>query len=382
MKIRYFRFFTPLLFLWGSAHAAEPPAAEATEKPAEQVSAVEPIEPPFPADMEAVTPFPDAADTPEMRMRKSMVADAGVPERNRGDVPFPDRTNYTGNEGTKANAPAAQRQTNQRNSRQQEPLLTTSEALDELVAPISPEDISRILQKRDGLSAALAQPVINSVPRTSSQVIDLSDGSSMPVIRVAAGRPTYIVFQDITGAPWPLAETPVNSAGNARYFVRWFKGTPTVLVQPLITYGNGDLGVMLKDLPVPVSLVLANAEPMSAEKTHIYDSRVTLRIPKRGPLAPRHSITSIAKIALSDPELQSLLDGIPPADSVRLKTDNGRVSAWKRSNKLYIRTALESKTQFSKTLSSADGMHVYEMELSPFIALTDKNDTITVKVEL
>lgn len=77
-----------------------------------------------------------------------------------------------------------------------------------------------------------------------------------------------------------------------------------------------------------------------------------------------------------------MLDGIAPDDATRLKTDNPQVKAWRRGDKLYLRTTMESKTQFSKTLSSADGTHVYEMELSPFVALMQQGSTVTVKVEL
>lgn len=168
----------------------------------------------------------------------------------------------------------------------------------------------------------------------------------------------------------------------ATVFVRSYTNTPIVLVQPLVSYGNGDIGVLLKDLPVPISIVLANVEPDAVDKTYKYDSRINIRIPRRGPLAPKYSITSIAKIGLSSPELQSLLDGIPPSDAIRLKTDNSLVSAWRRADKMYLRTSMESKTQFSKTLSSADGTHVYEMELSPFVAMMQSGSTVTIKVEL
>ncbi|WP_407215190.1 DotH/IcmK family type IV secretion protein [Enterobacter hormaechei] len=71
-----------------------------------------------------------------------------------------------------------------------------------------------------------------------------------------------------------------------------------------------------------------------------------------------------------------------PIDASKLKTDNKRVSVWRRADKLYVRSVLESRTQFSKTLSSADGTHVYEMEISPFITMMEQGSTITVKVEL
>ncbi|EIK1334807.1 hypothetical protein LJV55_003249 [Salmonella enterica] len=287
---------------------------------------------------------------------------------------FPDKTAY--GPGTTDGSSSA------RSGSSQQEVMTTKQALMEKISPVSPDVIKEALSNRDKFSASLNQSVINSVPRSSSQTISLSPGASQPVVRVAPGRPTYIVFEDISGSPWPLAANVINSGGDNRFYVRSFTDTPIVLVQPLVTYGNGDIGVLLKDLPVPITIVLANTEPNASDKTFVYDSRINLRIPRRGPLAPLHSITSISKIALSSPELQSMLDGIAPADATRLKTDNPEVKAWRRGDKLYLRTTMESKTQFSKTLSSADGTHVYEMELSPFVALMQQGSTVTVKVEL
>lgn len=286
---------------------------------------------------------------------------------------FPDKTTY--GPGTTDGSSSAR-------SGSSQDVMTTKQALMEKISPVSPDVIKEALANRDKFSASLNQSVINSVPRSSSQTISLSPGASQPVVRVAPGRPTYIVFEDITGSPWPLADKVINSGGDNRFYVRSFTDTPIVLVQPLVTYGDGDIGVLLKDLPVPITIVLANTEPNASDKTFVYDSRINLRVPRRGPLAPAHSITSISKIALSSPELQSMLDGIAPADATRLKTDNPQVKAWRRGDKLYLRTTMESKSQFSKTLSSADGTHVYEMELSPFVALMQQGSTVTVKVEL
>lgn len=296
---------------------------------------------------------------------------------------FPDQTSFEPSHTDSSSARSTSGSRSSRSGNQQE-MMTTKQALMEGIRPgnLSPEDIREALSARDELSASMNTPVINSVPQITSQTVSLSPGDATPVVRVAPGRPTYIVFEDITGAPWPLEYPPINHSGAKRFYVSGFTDKPFVTIQPLVTYGNGDIGVILKDLPVPVSLVLANVEPSSADKVYKYDSRVNIRIPRRGPLAPLNTITTVNKIALTDPELQSLLDGIPPKDATRLNTDNKRVSVWRRADKLYVRSALESRTQFSKTLSSADGTHVYEMEVSPFITMMEQGTTITVKVEL
>lgn len=137
-------------------------------------------------------------------MREKLVADAI--SKTEG-ARFPDQTSYG----------QTQRGTTARASGTQQEMMTTKQALMEKLSPIAPEDMKEALANRDRFSASLNQPIINSVPRTSSQTISLAAGSAYPVVRVAPGRPTYIVFEDITGAPWPLSEQVMNSGGSDRF---------------------------------------------------------------------------------------------------------------------------------------------------------------------
>lgn len=350
------------------------------------VASIDPTAPavPFPDGTNAGATAPtdvDQGTSGQTQMRSTL----NTENNDNADSPqrFPDHTSFEPQQTDSNSARNTSGSRSSHSSNQQE-MMTTKQALMEGIRPgnLSPEDIREALSARDEISASMNTPVINSVPQITSQTISLSPGDATPVVRVAPGRPTYIVFEDITGAPWPLEYPPINHSGSKRFYVSGFTDKPFVTIQPLVTYGNGDVGVILKDLPVPVSLVLANVEPAAIDKVYKYDSRVNIRIPRRGPLAPLNTITTVNKIALTDPELQSLLDGIPPKDANRLKTDNKRVSVWRRADKLYVRSELESRTQFSKTLSSADGTHVYEMEISPFITMMEQGSTITVKVEL
>lgn len=295
---------------------------------------------------------------------------------------FPRKTNFGNGQGTEqGQGTSTQSQSGQQNKNgQQVQTMTTAQAVEQMVAPLTPDEIRKVSGLRDGVSRQIATPEVATVPRTSSITVDLSPGASVPVVRVAAGRPTYIIFQDITGAPWPLATAPIN-AQEKKFYAGWFSGTPTVYVQPRAAYGNGDIGVLLKELPVPINIVLANGETGSKSKSREYDSTIYLRIPKRGPMAPSHSVTSVSKIGLYDQDLQALLDGVPPSQATKLKTDNPRIAVWKMGKKMYVRTQLSTKSMYSKTLSSADGTHVFEMELSPYVTLLDGDKTLTVKVD-
>lgn len=259
--------------------------------------------------------------------------------------------------------------------------MTTTQAASQIIAPIAPSDVRLLRGLNDEMARATAVVPVSVVPRISSLTADLSPGASIPAVRVAANNPTFIVFEDITGAPWPLAGPPMNP-DPANYFISWYPDTPTLYVQPKTGYGQGSFGLMLKDLVSPINIILANNEPDNTATSRTYDARISIRIPLRGPLAKKNTIYSVEKIALHDEVLQAFLDGVPVQKAKQLKTDNKRVVVWKLGDKIYVRTQLNTKSIFSKTLSSSDGTHVYEMELTPFVTLTDMSETVTVTVEL
>ncbi|HHH1742717.1 TPA: DotH/IcmK family type IV secretion protein [Yersinia enterocolitica] len=259
--------------------------------------------------------------------------------------------------------------------------MTTTQAAGQIIAPIAPNDVRLLRSLNDEMARATAVIPVSAVPRISSLTADLSPGASIPAVRVAANNPTFIVFEDITGAPWPLAGPPMNP-DPANYFISWYPETPTIYVQPKTGYGQGSFGLMLKDLVSPINIILANNEPDNTATSRIYDARISIRIPLRGPLARKNTVYSVEKIALHDEVLQAFLDGVPVQKAKRLKTDNKRVAIWKLGEKIYVRTQLNTKSIFSKTLSSSDGTHVYEMDLTPFVTLTDMSETVSVAVEL
>ncbi|MEQ1966200.1 DotH/IcmK family type IV secretion protein [Xenorhabdus nematophila] len=253
-----------------------------------------------------------------------------------------------------------------------------AQAAKQMISPLSPQEVITLRQLQDRMSRAAAYTPVSLIPKISSLTLDLSTGSAIPVVRVAPGQGSLVTFEDITGQPWPLASEPINS--DPSFAVTWFTDTHTIHIQPTKGYGNGNIAVVLRDLPTPIAIVLANGEPESNKKTRTFDQRISFRIPARGPNAKKHPITHLSKIGIYDEELQSLLDGIPPKNAQLLKTDNTQLSVWKMENKLYIRTRLEAKSIFSKTLSSSDGTHVYEMDLTPFITLSDGMNIVNVKV--
>lgn len=69
---------------------------------------------------------------------------------------------------------------------------------------------------------------------------------------------------------------------------------------------------------MPIVLNVTSGEPDTDAKTWTVDSRLDMRVPRRGPAAKATAIPE-SRIGLHDSTLQTFLDGIPPKEARRLK---------------------------------------------------------------
>ena len=200
--------------------------------------------------------------------------------------------------------------------------------------------------------AAVTSPTTPPKPIASSLQVNLSTGSPPPVVRLESGFVSSLVFIDSTGQPWPIHGYDL---GNPTAFnIQWDKKSNILMVQPLSLYRYANIVVQLKGLATPVTLMLVPGG-------QVVDYRTDIRVPGLGPNAdllllgddlPRGANTN----------LLSLLDGIPPRHSKSLTVQGRHLQAWLSNDHLYVRSrfAILSPGWIS-TLSSADGMHAYEL---------------------
>lgn len=230
--------------------------------------------------------------------------------------------------------------------------------------PMRPDQIIQLHKALDKSKKAVATPV-NPIPTpvSSTLTVDLAPGSASPVIRLATGFVSSIVFLDSTGQPWQIADY---SLGNPKDFnIQWDQKTNTMFMQSTKDYVHGNLAIRLAKLDTPIMLSLVTAQKE-------VDFRVDLHIKARGPKA----IAPIVADSVPDSAKQSLLgalDGIPPEGSevIEVIGDNGQ--AWLVNDKLFYRTRLNLLSPaWSAKISSADGMHVFELNKTP-VALASRN---------
>lgn len=241
------------------------------------------------------------------------------------------------------------------------------------ISPMTPEQIIEMRKEQDKTQRAVAtSPSTPPRPVSSTLTIDLSPGFSPPIVRLAMGFVSSVVFVDSTGQPWPIADY---SLGDPKHFtIQWDKKTNTLFMQSNTTYNTGNLAVRLATLDTPVMLSL-----VSGQKE--VDYRIDFQVNGRGPnaLAP-----VVGELLPTPPTalLLSVLDGVPPPGSIELEICGGLGRAWLFKGQLIFRTQLTLLSPaWTETVSSPDGTHVYVMSPTPLLLASQNGRTLNIVVK-
>jgi intracellular multiplication protein IcmK len=239
--------------------------------------------------------------------------------------------------------------------------------------PLSPEQILRLKQMSESREFAETSTVgAPPKPTATSQFVNLSPGSTPPVIRLSQGFVSSLVFLDSTGSPWPISAYDLGDP--ASFNIEWDKTSNTLMIQALKLYNYGNLAVRLKGLNTPVMLTLIPGQKA-------VDYRVDLRIQGYGPNA-KALPTEEGLPPGANHILLHILDGVPPAGSQRLTVSGGEARAWIAGTKMYVRTNLTVLSPgWIGFMTSADGMHAYEMQKSPVLLVSWHGKVMQLKVE-
>jgi intracellular multiplication protein IcmK len=251
----------------------------------------------------------------------------------------------------------------------------------ESVTPLSPQEVRVVLGEQNAVKQAMSSQQVAIVPKISALTVDLSPGASLPLSRTAVNYPSSITFIDSTGAPWNLGAAPIS--GNPAFVAYWVPKTPVMVVYASEPYVSGNITVYLEGLSVPVVINVTSGEADTTAKTWTVDSRLDLRLPRRGPNALAGAAPQ-SRIGLHDSTLQAFLDGIPPKDARRLKT-SGEVpetTVWQLGDDLYIRSRADIRDEFEATLSSADGTHLWKLPVTPYVSFSVMGKTSALNVAL
>ena len=243
----------------------------------------------------------------------------------------------------------------------------------EQMFPLTPEQIIRIKQLyHTSEYAKSSTPGTPPKPTATSQFVNLSPGSTPPVIRLSQGFVSSLVFLDSTGAPWPISAYDLGDP--AAFNIQWDKTSNTLMIQAKQLYTYGNLAVRLRGLNTPVMLTLIPGQKA-------VDYRVDLRVQGYGPNAKNLPMDNGLPPSASN-LLLHVLDGVPPPGSTRLTVSGGDARAWLFSEKMYVRTNLTILSPgWLGSMTSADGMHAYEMQKSPVLLVSWHGKVMQLKVE-
>lgn len=239
--------------------------------------------------------------------------------------------------------------------------------------PLSPEQILRLRQAYNTTRLAeSSEPGTPPKPVASSQIVNLAPGSTPPVIRLAQGFVSSLVFLDSTGAPWPIAAYDL---GDPQTFnIQWNRTDNTLMIQAMKLYKYGNLAVRLHNLNTPVMLTLIPGQKA-------VDYRVDLRIQGIGPNA-KPAPTGQGLPPGANPLLLKILDGVAPPGARVVNVTGGEAQAWVQSDKLFLRTRLTILSPgWIATMESADGMRAYEMTKTPMLLVSQEGKIMQLKIE-
>ena len=239
--------------------------------------------------------------------------------------------------------------------------------------PLTPERIIELRQMHDTTEFATESPSgTPPKPTATSQFVNLSPGSTPPVIRLAQGFVSSLVFLDSTGAPWPISAYDLGDP--VSFNIQWDKTSNTLMIQALKLYNYGNLAVKLKGLNTPVMLTLIPGQKA-------VDYRVDLRIQGYGPNASSLPLEEGIPPNASD-VLLHVLEGVPPQGSLHLTVTGGDARAWLLGEKIYVRTNLTILSPgWIASMTSADGMHAYELQKAPVLLVSWHGKVMQLKVE-
>lgn len=259
---------------------------------------------------------------------------------------------------------------------QQRPKTLRDEAFKQMLnrtLPLRPDQLITLHKELEKSKQAVATPPsAPPTPISSTLTVDLSPGSPSPLIRLATGFVSSIVFLDATGQPWQIADY---SLGNPKDFnIQWDQKTNTMFMQSVKNYATGNLAVRLAKLDTPIMISLVTGQK-------VVDFRIDLHVKGRGPkaLIPilEDNLPTSAKFSLV-----STLDGVPPQGSLEVKVVGDYGRAWLYNGRLLFRTKLNLLSPaWTAKVSSADGTQVYELNKTPVLLASKNGKAIKISIE-
>ncbi|MBX2833735.1 MAG: DotH/IcmK family type IV secretion protein [Micavibrio sp.] len=259
--------------------------------------------------------------------------------------------------------------------------------------PLRPEEIRALFELFDRTQDSVELPVYpNPKPEIAIENINLDPGAPPSVIKMAYGHVTTISFLDSSGQPWPIHS--MSWAGNFQIVETEAaeedvdtRYSNSIIISPQSEFAYGNISIKLLGLQTPVIMTLETSRDV------VY-YRFDAIMPDYGPLAEAPIIDAsgayagggsggLSGLAAGNSGLSSALEGIVPTGAQKLAVSgvDGRTSAFSYNGMTYVRTPLTLLSPgWSGSVSSLDGMKVYEISGSPVLLLSDRGQVVRARL--
>lgn len=260
--------------------------------------------------------------------------------------------------------------------------------------PLRPAEIRELLEHFDRTQESVEVPVHPyPKPEVSVETLSLEPGAQPAKVNVAYGHVSTITFLDSTGQPWPIEnvtwagnfqviDSSSASSGEANNTAPAAaagdqgssdKGTHIIRIAPESEFAYGNISINLIKFSTPIILTLET----SRDRVHY---RFDAIIPKPGPFGNAPLIdTGFSLQAGDNKDITSVLTGVLPKSAKKLTVSgvDGRTTAYKNNGATFLRTPLTLLSPgWTSSMSSADGMNVYEIKNTPVIILSENGQMV------
>lgn len=235
--------------------------------------------------------------------------------------------------------------------------------------PLKPAEIRRLLELYDETTQAAEAPIYtNPEPESSFVQASLEPGAKPVEVKAAVGNVTTISIVDVTGQPWPIQD--MTWAGDFQ-IEQPDSGSHMIRISPNAHFAQGNVSLRLVGLNPPVIMTLHTER----KTVHV---RLDVQIPEVGPKGVLPPVLTPVSIKAGDDEITKVLLGTTTqAGLTKLSVEgvDGRTSAYQttKGDVVYVRTPYTLLSPaWTRSVQSADGLHVYALNNSPVLLLSDK----------
>jgi intracellular multiplication protein IcmK len=244
--------------------------------------------------------------------------------------------------------------------------------------PLRPEEVRMLLERYDRTQESVRVPIYPPPkPLSVVEMLALDPGAQPSLIKTGMGHITTINFIDLTGKPWPVQT--VSWAGEFEIMKSdqdETGGQNIIRITPREEYARGNMSVKMIGLDTPIIIMLET----NRDEVHY---RFDATVPKNGPEADIPIIDQGITLAAGRADMSALLQGVVPSSAKKMNVSgvDGRTSAYDYNGQTYLRTPLTLLSPgWSGSVSSSDGMRVYEMQNTPIVLLSDKGKMVRVQL--